>query len=964
MTLYDWCITNNRIDLLDQWHPTKNGMSTPKNVSAHNGNKFWWILAYDDPDTGKHFDFEWESTVAHRVEGLGCPYLYGRYAWPGYNDLKTLRPEIAKEWHPTKNGQITPQDVTVGSGKKVWWYLPYDDPKTGKHFDFEWEAMVRDRCGRDYKCPFISGKAVYKGFNDLASCYPEIAKEWHPTKNGKLRADQVTVGSSKKVWWYLPYDDPKTGKHFDLEWEATIVGRCNGIGCPYLSIPTKKILSGFNDLATVSPIVASEWNYEKNGDLTPEMFSVSSNQSVWWIGKCGHEWKTAISNRTSGKGCPFCVKGGKRLSRFNDFETWCTNNQREELLSEWDYEKNDRLLSEVKASSKYKANWKCSVCGHEWSAVMSSRKKGIGCPECGKKKLSVSLSTPDKDNNLEAFCKKEHLKELLEEWNYDKNTRLPSEVSRASSKYKIWWRCTNCGHEWQSTPNTRIRITEGGKYIKSTCPHCIKARQTSFPEQAIYYYIKQIFPDAISNDRKALGRKELDIYIPSRKTAIEYDGYAWHKNSKKDDAKNQLCHEKGIELIRIREMGCPDNEDDLVQYIYIMPNNYTLLSLIIPDLIKMIEPEYDDHLTVQVEKDRDKIIELYRCDKRELSIATLFPKLVKEWHPTKNGRLKPELFTSGSKEPIWWLCSECGYEWQSPINFRTRASRVNSKCPICAKRIMVSGINDFKTWCLKNGQEHLLDEWVYEKNKENPSEMPVSSPVKVWWKCPTCDSLYKSSIGQRTGKGKCGCPYCGGMAVNPGVNDFETWCKKNGRMELMEQWDYERNDKAPSEYSHGSGKAVWWKCPTCKQSWQAKIDNRKKGRGCPICAGKKICTGINDFETWCKEHDREDLLKEWDKEKNFLLPSNCLSGHQSAVWWNCSKCGNNWEMSPYARRVGRGCPKCAGRGRRFVNVETGKEFSSIADARKYYQIPNAHIGDCLHGARPKAGGFHWQYIDE
>ena len=69
-------------------------------------------------------------------------------------------------------------------------------------------------------------------------------------------------------------------------------------------------------------------------------------------------------------------------------------------------------------------------------------------------------------------------------------------------------------------------------------------------------------------------------------------------------------------------------------------------------------------------------------------------------------------------------------------------------------------------------------------------------------------------------------------------------------------------------------------------------------------------------------------------------------------------------MTPYERRVGRGCPKCAGRGRKFINVETGKEFLSIAEARKFYQIPNAHIGDCLHGDREKAGGFHWKYIDE
>lgn len=69
----------------------------------------------------------------------------------------------------------------------------------------------------------------------LAETNPELAKEWHPTKNGALKPTDVTADSNRKVWWLLPYDDPKTGKHFDFEWEATINHRNNGAGCPFLS---------------------------------------------------------------------------------------------------------------------------------------------------------------------------------------------------------------------------------------------------------------------------------------------------------------------------------------------------------------------------------------------------------------------------------------------------------------------------------------------------------------------------------------------------------------------------------------------------------------------------------------------------------------------------------------------------------------------------------------------------------
>lgn len=133
----------------------------------------------------------------------------------GFNDLATVLPELAAEWHPTKNGRLTPQDVTAGSSKMVWWLLPYDDPNTGKHFDFEWYTMVAHRkngCG----CPYLSNKnpKVWIGFNDLATTDPELAAEWHPTKNGDLSPQQVSSNSNKKVWWLLPYDDPKNRETF------------------------------------------------------------------------------------------------------------------------------------------------------------------------------------------------------------------------------------------------------------------------------------------------------------------------------------------------------------------------------------------------------------------------------------------------------------------------------------------------------------------------------------------------------------------------------------------------------------------------------------------------------------------------------------------------------------------------------------------------------------------------------
>ena len=228
-------------ELAAQWHPTKNGDLRPSQVAANSNRKVWWICPYDDPKTKKHFDFEWESIIANRNSGIGCPYLSGKAVWSGFNDLATTNPELAAQWHPTKNGNLKPTQVTANSQKKVWWLLLYDDPDTGKHFDFEWQALISNRnSGND--CPYLNGKAVWPGFNDLATINPELAAQWHPTKNGDLKPTQITAGSRKKVWWLLSYDVPMDypvkalrGRHFDFEWQAVVNSRKNN-GCPYLAM--------------------------------------------------------------------------------------------------------------------------------------------------------------------------------------------------------------------------------------------------------------------------------------------------------------------------------------------------------------------------------------------------------------------------------------------------------------------------------------------------------------------------------------------------------------------------------------------------------------------------------------------------------------------------------------------------------------------------------------------------------
>ena len=247
-------------ELAGQWNAEKNGDLRPEMVTANSHKKVWWKFSYFDNTTGKFWMFIWLADIASRNNGLGCPYLSGRAVWEGFNDLQSKYPEIATEWHPTKNGELLPTMVTAKSHKLVWWLLPYDDPITGKHFDFEWQAVISSRVGGN-GCPYLSNEKVWLGYNDLATTHPNVAKQWHPTKNGKLNPTDVLAGSDKKVWWYLCYFDVNTGKTHYFEWEALINKRAlRGYGCPYLS--GHAVWQGYNDLATIYPEILSNMKSE------------------------------------------------------------------------------------------------------------------------------------------------------------------------------------------------------------------------------------------------------------------------------------------------------------------------------------------------------------------------------------------------------------------------------------------------------------------------------------------------------------------------------------------------------------------------------------------------------------------------------------------------------------------------------------------------------------------------------
>lgn len=267
-------------ELMKQWHPEKNKELTPALLPAGSNRKVWWRC-----EKGH----EWQAVIKSRTGGCGCPVCANRVVIPGENDLATTHQELARQWDTERNAFLTPTQVTAGTQKKVWWRCEKGH---------SWNAEIASRV-KGSNCPACAGKVIVAGENDLASAFPYIAAQWPPTKNGDLTPENCAPARNRKVWWLCPLGH---------EYQAAVGTRTvNGTGCPYCA--GRKVLKGFNDLATLEPKIAAQWHPTLNGTLTPDMVTVGSKRKVWWQCSDGHVWKAVIYARTGTQkcGCPVCA---------------------------------------------------------------------------------------------------------------------------------------------------------------------------------------------------------------------------------------------------------------------------------------------------------------------------------------------------------------------------------------------------------------------------------------------------------------------------------------------------------------------------------------------------------------------------------------------------------------------------------------------------------------------------------
>ena len=339
--------------LLKEWDSDRNLGIDPKKIGSSSRTKVWWR------GTCGH---NWQSELVSRVNGKGCPVCNGQAVASGFNDLATLEPSIASEWHVSRNANLTPSQVTRKSGLSVWWTC-----KLGHDFKAKIGERVRGREERPGTngCPVCLNRKLLQGANDLLSSNPEIAREFHPTLNLPLTPGDIKASEGRKLWWLCA-----KGHEFQQGLSHRVKA---GQGCPFCI--NKSVTVGQTDLASTNPELLLEWDFQANGDLRPIDVVAGTLKYIWWICKKGHKWKARGAKRLSGQGCPTCTNRTLKVG-FNDLET-----RHPEISRTWDHIKNSpRSPNQVLFGTMEKYWWICDQ-GHSWQTSPTTRRR-TGCPRC------------------------------------------------------------------------------------------------------------------------------------------------------------------------------------------------------------------------------------------------------------------------------------------------------------------------------------------------------------------------------------------------------------------------------------------------------------------------------------------------------------------------------------------------------------------------------------------------------
>ncbi len=510
----------------------------------------------------------------------------------------------------------------------------------------------------------------------LAATHPELAAQWHPLWNGDKKPEDFPTHSSVVVWWLCP-------RSHDHVFERAISVRTHSTAshkaCPYCSGDLESIIKPLrrpgwkftSSILDTHLALASQWDFEQNGQWMPEDFTAGSRFVAWWKCPLGHNFQMKISKRTAAKalsmGCAECAQIMRRGRARGKIALSISH---PELSEQWDYELNGILSPEnVSYGSSRRVHWICPQGpDHKFRSTINARTSSpsetMACPFCAGLKPSVT-------NSL-ASCFPELAKE------YSAKNKLPADKVVSGSGKRVWWQCSRCAHEWQTAPRYRTDSRQ-----QNGCPKCNLGESLDLSQ----------FPNVFKFFDKELneGFDPLNLSQTHK--------YWWRCPRNKDHVFQSSVNRRDV------VEKCPYCRNWKAS----KTNN---LQAVNPRVAKELHPTKNGGLRAKdVVAGSGKSL-WWRCARnedhewkarvhsraidgcgcpfcsglkasKETCLETRYPAIAEELHPTKNGTLTASKLGAISSKKVWWLCKSCSHEWQTWVFARTKNGR---GCPLCKQK--------------------------------------------------------------------------------------------------------------------------------------------------------------------------------------------------------------------------------------------------------------------------------------
>lgn len=696
----------------------------------------------------------------------------------------------------------------------------------------------------------------------------KISSMWFYEANGNDTPDTVSYGSTREFTWKCN-NNPKHVFKKKVNHMFNKAGK--PIGCIYCEAERPVPFPGETDLFTILPIARDMWDYDKNIGFDTNCIHPGTPTKAWFKCENGHSFQRDICRFVKNQDCPTCKELKNVIAKFPH------------MVKQWHFEKNVGVdINLTSANSSQTVWWKCKKCKYEWMAKISSRHASKGLCPCCEVRIVVQDGATDLFTLFPA---------LKEEYDFEKNKDIDDSLLSVTTLTPVWWKC-KAGHEWKVSPSTRIQ-SRNGKQLVSKCPHCQgKKRLISYAEE--YPELNQSFM-ADKNGRA------FDTVTAKERC----EKFWWLCNTCKNEFESST--QAMVRSYSTFAKGCPYCAGKKVK----KENSFAVLH---PGIMDEYDPKNEiDPYTVTEKSDktvkwicRNNPKHRWSISFRQRAIGSGNCPECRGWHYNKMlWQERPDLekyydtaknirsfnsYSYMSNEKAWWVCEE-GHSFETMIMNLSR--REHFECPVCENRIIIKGFND-----LESQYPDLAQEFHAIKNQASPDSIYYASTYQYWWKCKEGHEFLRSAY-HRTMRVR-ECPICNKQIVIKGINDFQ-----HTYPEIVNIWDYSKNDVSPDEISDINSYKYFFKCKKGHEYEAGLGAVRYNGCICLVCNNIIVQSGVNSLvET------HPELAQEFSPCEE-RRPDEFLKNMSYSILWRCPTCGGDYKYPIKNRALNdNSCPYC------------------------------------------------------